>query len=362
MRRFLFLLISFSLVFLLPTVARAKEPATPEFTINESITRSLAQSKSVLNATKEIEKTEAMRDYRSDQLSYTPTGTPGTAAIESAWSSLLTADLNWQMSKKSLTDEEDSVVMDTCQKYWNIQVSQGAVETAKQALKQAEFDLNKAKVSQKVGLITNEALFAAEAKLASAKTALEKAQNNLETAYVAFNQIVGLWPEDRPVLTDKLTFTLMEDIDIDNIVAKAVENSPAVWLAKEKVNLQKLSESMMFFSGSYTPYQARKIDVEQAVADSVSAKEAIEIMTRNLYYSLRTLEANYPSAVQAVKLAEENLRVSELKLQAGMAVKADVAASEANLAQAKQTLLELMKNHAYYKLALDKPWAMGSGS
>lgn len=113
----------------------------------------------------------------------------------------------------------------------------------------------------------------------------------------------------------------------------------------------------MFYTGEYVTYKQRKTEVEQARLDAASAEDAVETLTRALYYSVRTLEENYPAAEQAVKVAEENLRVTELKYQVGMAIKADVVASEASLAQARQKLLDLKKNHAYLKLALTKPWA-----
>jgi hypothetical protein len=40
-----------------------------------------------------------------------------------------------------------------------------------------------------------------------------------------------------------------------------------------------------------------------------------------------------------------------------MLTRVDVAALQTALAQSRQSLLELKKNHAYYLLALEKPWA-----
>lgn len=357
MRKFLTFLFVFSLIFSLYTVAWAKEPATPELTLNDAITSALAHSKSIEKAKNQVESTGYSRDYKADQLDYVPAGPSINAAAESAWVNLLSADLNWQMSKKSLTVEEDKVALNACSKYWDIQNALVAVETAEQALKQADLDLKKSRVFQIVGLVTEQTVLGAEAKQVGASASLEKAKNDLEMAYIAFNQLIGMWPEDRPILTEEIAFTPMEKTDLDNAVARAVSSSPSVWLANEKISLQKVQQELIFSTGEYLPYEARKIELEQAEIDSISAKEAVEILTRNLYYSIGTLEGNYPAAEQAVKLAEEDLRIAKIKLEVGMAVPSDVAAAETALVSAKQKLLELKINHAYLKLAFEKPWA-----
>lgn len=335
----------------------AREPAAPELTLNEAIGLALARNEAVRKAEKEIDRTMALREYKADALDYTPLGPPGTQSMEIAWANMLSADLSWRMSKKSLTVEEDAVALSVCKKYWEVQQAASAVETARQALRQAELDFNKANICYKLGLISNENLLGAATKKAGARASLAKAQNDLGTAYADFNQLIGLSLEDRPVLTGELTFSPMEETNPDYAVTKALENSPTVWLAQEKVNLQKYLEDMIFYTGEYKPYQARTIEVEQAELDAVSARNATKMITRNLFYAVLNLEENYPAAEQAVQLAEENLRVAKLKQQVGMAVAADVAAAEASLAQARQGLLELKKNHAYLKLAVEKPWA-----
>ena len=121
--------------------------------------------------------------------------------------------------------------------------------------------------------------------------------------------------------------------------------------------MKTILEDLAYYTGDYTPYKIRQIDTKKAELDISTAKDATDTLTRSLYYAVRTLEEKYPAAEQAVKLAEENLRVAETKFQVGMAVRADVVAAQASLADARQGLMQLKVNHAYLKLALEKPWA-----
>ncbi|MBP7332018.1 MAG: TolC family protein [Firmicutes bacterium] len=338
----------------------AKEPATLELTLSQAVSLALEHSEAVKKAASQVDLTWDKQDYQSEQLGFTPTGPSGNPEVEVAWANVMTATLEYSMAKRSLKVAEDTVALDACKKYWAVQNSLGAVEVAEQSLKQADLELNKAKVSCKVGLISTDALLAAESQQAGAKYALAKAQNDLDTAYTAFNQLVGLWSVDRPVLVDEIAYIPMENPDEEYAVAYALSNSPTVWLSEQNVNMQEIFKDLMFYTGNYRTYEARKIEAEQAKLDAVGAREAAEILARNLFYSVRVLEENYPVVEQTIKLAEENLRVGQLKYQLGMLTKAEVSALETALAQARQGLLELKNNHAYLKLTLEKPWAASS--
>ncbi|MDH7577555.1 MAG: TolC family protein [Bacillota bacterium] len=342
--------------------AVAKEPARPQVSLNEAVALALAQSEAVKKAAKEIDRTETLREEAASRLDYTPVGSPGDPRIEIAWSNLLASDLTWRMSKKTLTAQEDAVALDACKKYWDVLKAQEKVEAAEAALKSAERQLQNVQAGYRVGMVTQQALVAAEVQRGGAQASLAGARNELESACVAFNQLIGLWPEDRPVLTDTVEFNPLEIANLDYEVTKALESAPTVWLAQERVTMQKYLEDMMFYTGEYRPYQARKIEVEQAELDAASTKKLFEQVARSLYYSVKGLEEAYAGAQEGVRLAEENLRVAKVKLQAGMATAADVAAAEKALAEARSGAFELACQHAYMKLAFGKPWAYLSGA
>lgn len=338
-------------------VAQAKEPATPELSLNRAIELALTQSESVKKAEKEVDRTEEWRNYRSDQLDYTPTEPPGNALVEVAWAQLLSADLSWRMSKKSLTAEQDKVALDTCKKYFDVLATQDKVQSAEAALDSARKQLQVARALYNVGMGTQAALTAAEAQYQAAQATLNAAQNDLDKGYVLLNQLVGLWPEDRPVLTDKVDFKALEITNLDYEVEKVLESCPTVWLAQETVTMKKYLEDMTLYTGEYRPYQARKIEVEQAELDALTTKEMFERITRSLYYGVKNLEESYSGAQEAVRAAQENLKVVKAKYEVGLATSAEVAAAEKSLAEAQYNAYNLACQHAYMKLAFEKPWA-----
>lgn len=353
------------------SVCWAKEPATPEIKLNEALDMAIKNSKSLKSSALDIDKAKEEKENADDALSYTPAigGTSGPD-VESAWYSLLSKNLSWEMSKKTYASDEDSLVLSVCKKYWNIQKSLEDVKAKEVSASAAELAFRRVQAMVRLGMTPSEysgispegVIAGAQAKVATAKSDLEKAKNQLNTDYEALNLLISLWPEDRPVLADEINF---EPLKIDNLeqeVQRAVEKSPKVWLAQEGVSLAKYSYELMWASGQYKSFGIRNAEKEQAELEAMSAKEGIETATRNFYYTVRNLEAAIPAAENGVTGAEEALRVAKLSYDLGMITREDLLKSEAALEDAKKSLIELKTSHAYAKLAFQKPWAVSSGS
>lgn len=367
MRKFIIALVVLLVASLWGSASWAKEPDTPQVKLNEAIDMAMKHSKTLKKSSLDIDKAEKERDNANDSVTYAPTSS-GNAQAESAWYSLLSKDLSWQMSKKTYASDEDSLVLNVCQKYWNVQKSIEDVKAKEVSASVAELTFRRVQAMVRLGMTPSEysgtspegVIAGAQAKLDTAKSDLESAKNQLNTDYEALNLLIGLWPEDRPVLVDEIDY---EPLKIDNLeqeVQRAVVKSPKVWLAEESVNLAKYSYEMMWASGQYTSYEVRKVGKEQAEIEAVTAKEGVQTATRNFYYTVKNCEAALPAAEKGVTGAEESLRVAKLSYELGMITREDLLKTEAELEAAKKSLLELKAKHAYAKMAFQKPWAVSA--
>jgi len=341
----------------MPAVAVAREPAHPEISVAQAVALSLANSESLKNAKSDITKQKELRDDASDDLDFIPSSSSGTAATENPWYSLLTADISLQSVKKAYTTEEEKIALDSYSKYWDILKYQDKLEVAELGAKKALLALQNAQAGNRVGTVADIDLLSATSQRQTAVTTLSLAQNSLDDAYEALNSQIGLWPEDRPVLTDTVKYSLADIDNLDNEVARVLADSPTIWSADQAVILQNYSKNMMFYSGSYTPYKVRQIGVEQAELDAASAKEVASQSVRDMYYQIKNMEQNYSMLQEQIKLAEENLRVSKVNFEIGMTTALNVCTAEKALADAKSSFLELICNHEYAKLVFEKPWA-----
>lgn len=345
-------------ILMLPAGALAKDPATPEFTLQQAVEKAKANSKALKLANYDIDRGLLVRDNAADKVEYTPVG-PTTDPAAKVFTGLVQADLAWQMAKRSLRAQEDTVEMKAYQAYNGLLQAQEKVRVAEAQLKDAEWQHRMAVVSHRVGVLNKTGLIQAEAGLTSARAGLEAAKSSLNDAYQSFNQLVGLWPEDRPVLTERPEFEVIEINSLDAEVNRVLAESPSIWLAQRKIDLAKITLDLYDLTDNtqVDPYDAKEIDVEKADVSAADSKEQMRKLVRTLYYTVRQLEEQYAGAQENLELAEETLRVTRVKFDVGMATQKEVLAAEAALAKAEQSLLDLSCQHEVLVLAFKKPWA-----
>ena len=74
---------------------------------------------------------------------------------------------------------------------------------------------------------------------AQAQTNLSTAEANLTTAYQQFDQLVGLTPDDQPVLTDQPSFAPLAIGSLDAEVSQVLAESPSILKAQDTVTADK---------------------------------------------------------------------------------------------------------------------------
>lgn len=325
-------------------------------TLNEAISMALSHSKAIKKAGLNVDRAEEDRQDAKKIVSFIPTGVgPYLPEVEAAYTNLLTKELQWQMSKRSLTAAEDTVVLDTCRKYWAVQAAQRAVDAQKAALEQARGDLHAAEASYAVGMLSEEGLLGGRAAFEHAKGALEAAQYDLELAYIAFNDEVGLGREERPVLAEEVVYVPLDVADLQNAVQRTVEQNPHIW---QREQLIVIADKVRYLQDNWN---IADIDMQLAELDAADLKDAMQILGRTIYYSARKAEESYPAAREVLEVAKESLRVAELKHEVGLITRTEVAKAEAQVAEAEKNLYNLITQQAYLKLACEKPWAYNPG-
>lgn len=348
-------------------VAWAKEPATPELTLQQAVDMALANSKSVKKAEYDVDRSYEVRQKAADNVKWYPAGPisgEDAAKAAAAFTGLVQADIGWQSAKKSYEAEKDATVMSVQKAYYEVLKAQEKVRSAELALKNADWQYSLLKAKFAVGMAAKTNLVAGEAGLSAAKGALEAAKKALDDTYQQFNLLVGLWPEDRPVLVDRPGFEPLKVDDLDAAVERAVEESPSVWLAKQNIDYYRLRLDLYPFNSSSAsdPYKAWEIDVSKKELEAASTEEQFRRLVRSIYYAARQYEESYAAQEQQVAAAKENLRVTEVKYQVGMATQAEVVDAQAKLADAERSLLEMACQHEILRLAFAKPWAYAGTS
>lgn len=366
MRRWCILLALLILTLLLmsPCALADEKTGDPVITLEQAIRMALERDESLKKAEAEVDRSKYLRDGAAERVNIIPaSGTSyGTSVtpVEKDWYEFLQADLNWQMSKKSLDVARDALILKVSKAYWDVQVAEAGLKVQQLAEQQALLSLQNVRIGLQVGTVSRTDMFTAEERYEQAREGVLAAQHAVEDAYNSFNRLVGLDPGARPILVDVPRYERVEVTDVDAEVGKIVESSPTVWLAEQQITLQKWTADMAFYTGQYTSYKAGEVAIEQAELSAANAKKDMKAKVKSLYLQIKELEEKYRMAERDLELASENLRVTKVKYEIGAAAKAEVVAREVEVAKAQQQLDGLLRQHAYLKLAFEKPWAASS--
>lgn len=360
------LLLMLSVLGLASSVGAAEKNA---LSLQEAIQMALDYDKGLKRAELEIDRTEIIRDKAQEAIQFTPVlGGSYSREVEVGWYNLLMTDLSWRGSKKDYEAKRDAIVLEVCKRYWDVQTAKSKIMLQERLKEQALLNLKNVRAGVEAGAVAQSTLRIAETQCQQAIKNYESAQHELDNAYNALNQIIGVEPSARLELTDEVKF---EPLEVDNLeaeVSRVLAQDPSrVWWARQNIDLKNWSLNMTQLSGgsatgSYTPYEAKKKELDQAQLDYASAREAMAKLTRTIYYQAKQVEEGYAAAVEALRMAQEKLRVERVKYEAGMGIEADVVAAEVSVAQARQALDDLVRKHAYLKLAFEKPWAMSAST
>lgn len=341
--------------------ADSKEPDTRELTIEEAVDMAIKNSASIKNSKLAIDAAyETRQKTAANSLGSIHDISSNDISAMTYLAALQQADLSWQMTRKNNNLLEDSVEYATHQAYNNILQVQAKIELCEKEIKNAELQRTVAQARNRVGMSNQLALDQAEAAVVSAKSSYEEAIKSLENAYLNFNYLVGLWPEDRPVLTETPSIEKLEVIDISNYIERKLAESPSLWQKNKSVDLaQAALDSYVPNSGSSDTYLVKSIAVDQSKLEADDAKEQARKSLRELYNSIIQMEEQYPVLEESIRVATESLRVTQLNYEVGMATWADVVSAETALAQTEKNLVDVICQHDVQKLAFSKPWAYG---
>ncbi|MFZ5898416.1 MAG: TolC family protein [Bacillota bacterium] len=321
-----------------------------QLTLAKAVQRALNHSNALKKAELDVDKADDALVPASGlwYVNYSPEAEAGILAAEST-------HFAWQAALKTYDAQRDSVIMGVYDKYYDVLVALRDVKAKELALAKAERELGTVKALMSVGMAGKLAVDGAEAAVTGARAALASSQAALDNAYAALNQLVGFAEDYRPVLADLPAYSPVTT-DLNTYILRALDDSPTVWTAVEAARFKESIKNFAAPQGSGLQTVTDE-DAEKADLDAKTAKDATRLLVRSLYHGVKGLEEAYAAAEQGVKIAAENLRITQLKYELGMATKKDVAAAEADLAAAEQKLFDLTAQHAYMKLALEKPWA-----
>jgi outer membrane protein len=303
------------------------------------------------------------------------------------------------ISKADVETVKRDIVVQVREGYFSILRAEKFVDVGKQAVKQFEAQLNVTKAFFDVGIVPKNDVLQAEVRLANARQALVRAENDLALAKSSFNILLRREINEPLNIVDILGYkpsTLQLEESIDEALRLRPEIKSAglrVEQAKEGVRIARsgwfpaidLSGNYSRFSDDYdlrgdlrserwtvetvatitlgdwgkTGYRVgeSKVRVAQAQDSKDQVVEGIILEVKQDYLNLVTAEKNIEVSEKAIEQAEENLRMNEERYRYQVATQTDVLDAVTLLAQARVNYYSALSDFNIAKARLDR--AMG---
>jgi outer membrane protein TolC len=281
---------------------------------------------------------------------------------------------------------EQKVRSDVITAYYDLQAADSSVTINQASIVDATRSLSDAQLQEKAGTGTNFDVLRTQVQLATANQNLVNAQGQQQTARKNIAQLLsvdqqtefttadtvrelGNWGyslEDSIVLAYKNRPEIPQKLANRNISAAqqlvaAAADAPQVSLFAN-YNLNKtLTDSTSaqdsyslgaqlswsFWDGGAARANSDKQKINQEISENqfTSTRNQIRYEIEKAYYSLGTNKKNIGTATQSLKQAEESLKLSRLRFQAGVGTQTDVIQAQTELATARGNRITSILNY-----------------
>jgi outer membrane protein len=287
------------------------------------------------------------------------------------------AKIGVDLSKENVETVKRDIVLQVRVGYFNILRAEKFLTVAQQQVKQFEAQLEVTKAFFDVGIVPKNDVLQAEVRLANARQAQVRAENDLATAKASFNILLRKEINTPLEVVDILEYKVFP-MDFEASLEEALRQRPEVKTAqlnidqaKESVkvarsgffptinlagNYSRSSEELSTFGdirserwtvqalATFTLWNwgntafkvgENKVKVTQAENSKIQLVESITLEVKNDYLNLLTAEKNINVTEKAIEQAEENLRMNEERYKYQVATQTDVLDAVTLLAQAR---------------------------
>ena len=306
------------------------------------------------------------------------------------------AKLGYLSSQESSRQTTNETVLNVKRGYYNYLLAKQLVGISEEALNLAEKTLQNVKNMFEVGVASRLDLLRAEVRVANLKPPLIQARNNVAVAELSLKTLLGLDVAQPVEVSGEMTYTPV-DINLDESIAKAVENRPelsqlqyqkqvagemikiaradylptialsgnySTWadrFAFGKNNWQSfyafnLVLSIPLFNGLQTP---AKVAESQALIRELGFTEKglvnnIKFEVQAAYLTLNNAQEALLSQEKNIDAAQESVRVAELNYSEGLITITDLGAARGALSEARINYLRAIYEYTVSLAQLEK--------
>jgi len=289
------------------------------------------------------------------------------------------AELMHNLSGEESRRAEMDVLAGVVRSYYGALLAAESLKAATEALRSADADLRRADAVRAAGMSTDVDVLSIRVHLAAVKEQQIRRRADLDVARAALNDVLGL-PLDTPhELTTPLRAAGLADLELGDYERRASENRPETRQSRLAANLARVqadaakasflpqigvrdmmeTDRRTFFTGAGTNWLAAvslkwnlfngfgdkariaeaRYGITRAEAETERADSAVRLGVRQAWAGLRAARERIEVANAAMAEAQESLRITQNRYEAGLANVTDLLRNETALLESKTRYL-----------------------
>ena len=353
---------------------------------------------SLSSAVNRANDTLALAQHNGDNTYYTNSASASIplynfslrSGIEAAGYGLNSADVTLENTKQTVRYQ-------TTADYYNILNYKNLIKVQEDTVRAYQEHLDNVNAQYRVGTVAKSDVLSSQVNLANAQQALTTAQNNYDIAVATLNNVIGL-PTDTVLEIDEELKHPSYNLNLEDCTTYALNNradgaaayyavkqaeagintAKAGWYPTVTASASKAIEGKHAFKTDHSntwvfgatanwnvfDNGVTAASIHNAEASLVKAQEnlkaqdeTIQLDVRTALLNLQAAEKNIGTMETAVKQAEEDLKIANVRYSAGVGTNLDVMDATEKMTAARTNYNTALYNYNVNKAALDK--AMG---
>ena len=235
--------------------------------------------------------------------------------------------------------------LDLLQKNYNLQ---------KQLLAQAN-------VKNQVGVMSNKDLEDLNRQTQQMAEQIKQLQMNIDNAYIALNDLMGLEAEDRYEIINEVEYTPLEmTMSLEMYINRKLSTDQSLQMQQIGVENAEFAAKTISLGTTGSQYRTTELEATNAARDYKNAKEDKEKSIREAYIQLQQLESVRKNLQTDLEKAKSDLEKAEVNFKVGNITKLTLDQATLALESIENSFLENTLNHDLLMFTFDNTCVLGS--
>ena len=243
-----------------------------------------------------------------------------------------------------------------------ISLKQVEVESAKEALAQAEKTCETDRLRYEAGAISRRELIESEAAVETAEQQIHTKETELQGLYLSFYGTIGeedlsaLKEGTFPELEFHLNYEPVGEIDIEAAFRKAKQNDPYLWYLKNSMDNADFKLQSYEYNVGGKSYELTQMDLTRARINYNSTEANLKTTMESRYNQLLQLENQIASLESQEETLRRNIDTVRTLYEAGVQPRSALEEVLQNRQSLEDSLLSLKVSHSQLRELFEKPY------